>query len=255
MHVHETGNPSGPILLFLHGGGVSSWMWEGQLPHFQANCHCLTPDLPGHGKSRNQAFSIGSSADELLAYLEKRANGKDITVIGFSLGSQVALEMVARGKGVISRVMLNSVAVHPIPLIQPLVKPLIYTSFPLIKSRTFSKLQSKTLHIDTKHFETYFKETKQMSARTLIEVMRENSLYQLPDDTVELSHCSGLVTMGANENRLIKKSAQTLAKAFPHFKQLIFADVGHGLPLAKPMLFNKALEQWLSKTENKTRAK
>ncbi|WP_275582712.1 alpha/beta fold hydrolase [Shouchella xiaoxiensis] len=115
-------------------------MWEAQVSHFADDYLCIVPDLPGHGESREQRFSIRSCADELLAYLEKQHGDKDVTVIGFSLGSQVALQMVAQNSRRISRVMLNSASVHPLPMMKKVITPLMYVSHPLVKWRTFSKL-------------------------------------------------------------------------------------------------------------------
>ncbi|PID21356.1 hypothetical protein CSV61_08975 [Sporosarcina sp. P3] len=46
------GDRKQPLLVFLHGGGVSSWMWNEQVKYFK-DYKCLVPDLPGHGKSKD----------------------------------------------------------------------------------------------------------------------------------------------------------------------------------------------------------
>ncbi len=57
----ECGDTSGPLIVFIHGGGVSGWMWKKQLEYF-TNYHCLVPDLPGHGNSVNSTtFNIHTS--------------------------------------------------------------------------------------------------------------------------------------------------------------------------------------------------
>ena len=50
MHIQEIGSKNAPSIVFLHGGGMSSWIWKKQIEHFK-DYHCLVPDLPGHGKS------------------------------------------------------------------------------------------------------------------------------------------------------------------------------------------------------------
>lgn len=34
MFVKEAGDQTGPLLVFIHGGGVSGWMWNQQLDYF-----------------------------------------------------------------------------------------------------------------------------------------------------------------------------------------------------------------------------
>ncbi|WP_445429176.1 alpha/beta fold hydrolase [Bacillus atrophaeus] len=36
IHVKEYGDKSASLMVFIHGGGVSGWMWEKQISHFQS---------------------------------------------------------------------------------------------------------------------------------------------------------------------------------------------------------------------------
>lgn len=154
--------------------------------------------------------------------------------------------MIGQNSGRISRVMLNSASVHPLPMMKRVIAPLMYASYPLVKWRTFSKLQARTLHIGEAQFETYFSQAKQTTAETLSQVMHENLSFVLPEKAKDEQLLKGYITIGAKENGLIKKSAKTLSARFPQFESLVVADVGHGLPLANPLLFNQALEKLLN---------
>ena len=73
LYYQEYGNKKAPLMLFLHGGGVSGWMWENQIQYF-THYHCIVPDLPGHGKSiHEEKFSIKLCAEQLLALIEEIA--------------------------------------------------------------------------------------------------------------------------------------------------------------------------------------
>lgn len=50
LHYQEYGDENASLVVFLHGGGVSSWMWDKQIRYF-THYYCLTIDLPEHGKS------------------------------------------------------------------------------------------------------------------------------------------------------------------------------------------------------------
>lgn len=93
LNSQEYGDKSGPLMLFLHGGGVSSWMWEKQVQYF-TNYHCVTVDLPGHGNhAHNERFTIEESAVQLVDFIKKFANEKEVIAIGFSLGAQVLIKI------------------------------------------------------------------------------------------------------------------------------------------------------------------
>lgn len=61
LHYQEYGNKSAPtMMVFLHGAGVSGWMWDKQVDYF-TDYHCVVPDLPEHGLSQNGMTFSGHS--------------------------------------------------------------------------------------------------------------------------------------------------------------------------------------------------
>src|SRR4051794_19739122 len=88
LHYKEYGNKHGPLMLFIHGGGVSGWMWDKQIQYF-IDYHCVVPDLVDE---KEPTFSIQGSAEQLLDLIEEKANGKQVIVVGFSLGAQIAVQ-------------------------------------------------------------------------------------------------------------------------------------------------------------------
>ncbi|WP_339219661.1 alpha/beta hydrolase [Paenibacillus sp. FSL H8-0332] len=245
IHIQEYGDPDGDCLMvFLHGGGVSGWMWDKQVAAF-AGYHCLVPDLPGHGFSReDKEFTIRSSAEELLLLIEERAKGRKIVVTGFSLGAQVLVQMLGMRPELIDHAIINSALVRPIPSASRLIGPAVRLSFPLIKYRWFAKLQAKTLYLDEEYLERYIDESRQMELKTLIRVLEENMSFRIP---AGFSEAAGkiLVTVGEREKSVMKSSARDLVAANPRSMGVEIPRIGHGLSLAKPELFNKLVEAWI----------
>src|SRR5690625_978154 len=111
--IQQYGDKSGPLLLFLHGGGVSSWMWEKQVDYF-TNYHVATVDLPEHGESKHiHPFKIKTAAEQLLKQIEQLAHGKRNIVVGFSLGAQILVKMLSMRPDVIDDAIINSALVKP----------------------------------------------------------------------------------------------------------------------------------------------
>lgn len=232
-------------MVFLHGGGVSSWMWDKQISYFRAYYHCVTIDLPEQGLNKEgEKFSITNSAEEIIKIIEQISYGKKVIIVGFSLGAQIAIQILSIRPNLIDVAMINSALVRPIPFLQKWIRPSVKLTFPLVKNKFFSKMQAKTLYIDKELFNTYYEESRQMNADTLIRVLQENMNFTIPE-TFKNARAKILVTVGEKERGIMRKSANDIVSSNPNCKVIIVSNIGHGFPLAKPELFNQTLEKWL----------
>lgn len=94
LYCEERG--AGTPLMLIHGGLVSSAMWEPLLPYLDG-FRLITPDSRGHGRSTNPSgkLSYAQLADDVAALIA--ALGLECPVVGgYSDGGQVALELGAR---------------------------------------------------------------------------------------------------------------------------------------------------------------
>lgn len=232
-------------MLFIHGGGVSGWMWDKQVQYF-SDFHCVVPDLlKQDSKSDIEEFSIKNSAEQLLMIIEKKAKSKKVIVIGFSLGAQIAIEMMSMKPQLIDYAIINSALVRPIPFARYLISPSVKLAFPLIRNKVFSKLQAKTLYISKDYFEKYYEESTNMERDTLIKILKENMIFEIPQN-FSIVQGKVLVTVGAKERAIMKKSASDIVKVNPNCKGVIFPKIGHGAPLANPEFFNQVIEKWIN---------
>ncbi|OCA83200.1 hydrolase [Bacillus sp. FJAT-27225] len=244
LRYQEYGEKNAPLIVFLHGGGVSGWMWDKQIPHFM-NYHCLVPDLPWHGKSDNHLpFSIKESASEVIDLIEEKAEGKEVNLVGFSLGAQVIIQILGMKPDLANRAIINSALVRPVPYAKKIIKPIIRMSYPFVKYRWFSKLQAKTLYIGDDHFEQYYRESRQMKQDALVKVLEENMSFGIPENFQEAKGRI-LVTVGEEEKAVMRKSAVDVVRSNQNCTGILIPGIGHGAPLAKPECFNQIVETWI----------
>ena len=244
LHYQEYGDKNAPLIVFLHGGGVSSWMWDKQVRYFR-HYHCITIDLPEQGGSKyTENFTIQLSAEKINELIEKIANGKKVIVVGFSLGAQIAIQMLSINPSLIDYAFINSALVRPSLFVKKMIKPSIKLTFPLVKNKTFSKLQAKTLYIEEEYFETYYKETNQMKSDTLIRILEENMSFEIPKD-FKKAEGQILVTVGEKEKAVMKKSTIDIVSNNPNCTGIIIPNAGHGISLLNPDFFNKMMEKWI----------
>lgn len=122
-------DPALPCLVFIHGAQHDHFVWMQQVRHFAGRGYSiLAVDLPGHGQSGGAPLpSIEALADWLLALLAKVGVGgtahftPNITLIGHSMGSLIALEAAARAPSLIRHLVLIGTAV-PMPVAPALLE-------------------------------------------------------------------------------------------------------------------------------------
>ena len=93
-------------LVFIHGVGLDHKMWDPQI-NFLNNYSSLTYDLLGHGQTdytKNQ-ITLDDYSNQLKSILEY-LKIKKINLIGFSLGSLIALNFTEKFQGILETLTL-----------------------------------------------------------------------------------------------------------------------------------------------------
>ncbi|MGE6631950.1 alpha/beta fold hydrolase [Bacillus sp. NPDC077027] len=234
-----------PIMILLHGGGVSSWMWKRQIEMFSNDYDCYTPDLLGHGKRANeQPFSMKESAIEVLEWMDEHAHDRSIILIGFSLGAQIAVEILSRKPNRVDFAIINSALVIPLPWLYLLVKPILPLMYPLLKKDWFIQLQAEKIGIPKEDVADYADGSKSLQKRTLQSMFKENLHYRLPN-TFQQASTRILITVGDLEKNIMKRSAQHLTEAHPQAVGVIVPSVGHSFTFEKAELFYDMVKSWI----------
>jgi pimeloyl-ACP methyl ester carboxylesterase len=100
---------AGSPVVFLAGWGLSSDMWEYQMPYLvDQGLRCIAYDRRGHGRSDQpgRGYDYNTLADDLAALIEQLAL-RGVTLIAHSMGSgEVARNLTAHGTDRITRVIL-----------------------------------------------------------------------------------------------------------------------------------------------------
>lgn len=85
----------GPAVVFLHGVGGDSLVWQDQLAHFGADYRAIAWDMPGYGGSA-PLDDVGFAAlADALACLLDHLDIQRAHVVGHSIGGMVAQEFIA----------------------------------------------------------------------------------------------------------------------------------------------------------------
>jgi len=87
-------DPARPTILFIHGSGESSLLWEAQVEALAGRINTIALDLPGHGASDGPGRdSVSDYARDVMAFVED-AGTPDPVPCGLSIGGAIAQQLL-----------------------------------------------------------------------------------------------------------------------------------------------------------------
>ena len=227
MQYREYGKENAETVLFLHGGGLSWWNYREAAEILQKNYHVILPVLDGHAESGRHYTTIEDNAAEIISFIEEHCGGRIQLLGGLSLGAQTALEILSQRKDVAEHALIESASVIPSKLTNAMIGPAFGSSWGLVQSRTFAKLQFRSLHMKEELFEDYFRDTCRITKEDMIAFMKANTSYGLKDalrDTCADVH----IYAGEKETGGILRSAELIHKSLPGSEKIILPGLYHG---------------------------
>jgi pimeloyl-ACP methyl ester carboxylesterase len=106
----ETGNPDGPVLVFIHGAFVDGTLWRKVVPELESTHRCIVPDLPlgSHRTPMNSDADLSPHGlarviADFLAELELT----DVTLVGNDTGGALCQFVVTRHPERVGRLVLT----------------------------------------------------------------------------------------------------------------------------------------------------
>ena len=104
LSVKEAG--SGPDMILIHGRGFDKESMDVFFRHYQSRYHVVSYDVRGHGKTVAPGeFTLDDLSEDLAGLLSARQSERPV-VIGFSMGSYIALRTAERYPGLFSKIVL-----------------------------------------------------------------------------------------------------------------------------------------------------
>ena len=113
LEAEATGSGTQTFVL-VHGIGMGRSVFADLTRHLVPHGQVVAIDLPGYGKAPEppKILTIERNADVVAALLAERAY-PDVTLIGHSMGAQIAVEVAVRHPGVVNRIVLAGPTVDP----------------------------------------------------------------------------------------------------------------------------------------------
>ena len=244
LYVEETGTSGAPSIVFLHGIGASGWMWEKQFAAL-ADFHCLTIDLPGHGKSNQVPWtSLADTADQVAAIIRARAANGRAHVVGLSLGGHVALALLEHHADVVDHAVISGVTDAPMPNRQWLKPQLFVMSF-LLRRRWLANQQARSLGLSPEMQKAFTENLLAMSMPAYRRIWKEAVDYAVPAVLKQVNNPT-LIVAGGRETDIITQTVRTIPKLMPNAEGRLAPGLGHGWNVEAPDLFSAMIRAWIT---------
>jgi pimeloyl-ACP methyl ester carboxylesterase len=249
------------VLLFIHGLGSYLKAWDRNIPELKNHFRCIALDLPGYGKSSKQIHSGSVSFYvEILNEFIKKLKLKSVSLVGHSMGGQIALAYVIKNSDQIVKLILAAPAgfetfnQDEIELIKKIISPEILYKTSNHQVRLNYQFNFFRMPIDAEEMiadriaiksdEEFFNHCSIVS-NSLFGLLKEPLFDQLREIRVQT-----LIFFGKDDLLIPNKSIhQTTteeiafrgASQIKNSKVILFDECGHFLQYEKPDEFNAQL--------------
>ncbi len=243
LHIHETGTPGAPGIVFLHGVGASGWMWQMQTAAL-SDFHCLVVDLPGHGRSSQVPWlSLEDTARQVAEIIRACAAHGQAHVVGLSLGGYIALVLLERYSSLLKSVIASGVTAAPMPY-RVLLRPQLWLMSRLLRRRSLVTKQAQALHLPPEMEAAFIENVLVMSMQAYRQIWKDAADFRLPS-TLRSVHVPTLITAGARETKIITQAVSTIASLMPNARGCLAPGLGHGWNVEAPDLFSAMVRAWI----------
>ncbi|MDF2988720.1 MAG: alpha/beta fold family hydrolase [Eubacterium sp.] len=253
MLIKEFGDCRLPVIILLHGGGLSWWSWQKQIEELQKKYYIVTPIIDGHGEDCKTEFtSIEKAAGKIIDYIKDKHYGRVYAICGLSIGAQIVVEVLARERNISEYAVVESALLYPLKISVALAVPAYNLFFGLIKKRWYAKLQAKALMVPELLFENYYNDSIRMSKESLINMTKSNGSYTVPEGMSNTA-ARTLILVGEKELPIMKKSAMYLNTIVEGSKLKIIEKSRHGeISLSNPEKYLEILQQFLRRNPDES---
>lgn len=226
------------LLVLIPGLLCDRRLWSEQIATLASYANIIIPDITEQSTISEMAAAVLDHSPE------------HFSLVGFSLGSQVALEIMQRSGQRVERLALLS-ATHRGLL--PAAEAAIRRAVELIERQSLDfyleeayptyvaphRVQDESLKrifVDMAHSVGQEAGVRQMRALLAIKT---------PFLNLDRIHCPTLILGGSEDRRTTPEAHQLLSQEIPDSELRIIADAGHFTPIEKPRIVAEVLQQWL----------
>lgn len=254
-----TGSP----LLCLHGHPGTGACFDPVLAPLRDRYQTIAPDLRGYGQSvTREPFAMAAHLEDLLSLLD-RLQLDTCTIIGWSLGGILAIELALRCPDRVNGLVLIATAARPYsnhPAVSPLelgltaIAGLTSTVLPAAPFLPAIGRRSLFRYLISQHSPTAYRNIGLYGVSAYLQTSRfanaalNTAIRQRYDREADLSAitCPSLVIAAADDRHICATASQRTAERLPNSDWICYDDAAHLFPWEQPDQLCDDLTRWLT---------
>lgn len=243
MYFDEMGDRKNHTIIMLHGAGLP--LGFSRQYSLATEYHLVLPHLYGNGEEASKDYTLDKCVEGVLDII--KSLGKDkITIVGFSIGAQLIIPILCKGKAYFDKAILISPWVCKSEKALKSVVESMNQMGSLMHIKWVAKLQAQMVGMNQNDKERFITYCKNTTKENLIAMVKQGVNIEDYNEYRDLK-IPMLVLAGSKENEEIHASVKLLQKLNPEYCKIqILEKHGHDIPYNKSQLFNTILLDFLN---------
>lgn len=248
MHYIERG--SGPAVVLIHGFGGHTYSYRHLIPELAKGHRVVAVDLKGSGYSgrpRTGDYSLGEQARLVLRLMDTLGVDR-ASVVGHSLGGEVAMRIAANWPDRVERLVLAaSVSGDRIPTlpVTPLIRPFLWFFSRLFGCWLFRRMYYDKRKATKEVLENYRRPLRIKGTNNAVYQTLRDGRREKPVESSKIIH-PVLILWPSHERILPRRTLNRLRKRFPRAEVVTIDRAGHLLLEEQPEATNAAIHRFLT---------
>ena len=210
--------------MLLHGGGLSWWNYRDEANLLKENYHVVLPVLDGHADSDTPFTTIENNAKELISYIDENFDGTILAICGFisrwassrrNAFTKKQYMQIGSYRECFGCAYANDSRIDCADL---------WHKLRAHQEKWFSEAQFKSLKIQDKLYEDYYRDTCKIRKQDMIRFLKSNSSY-VAKPSLANTTANVIIIVGGKEQKVMRRSAEILHTMIPNSKLQILNSI------------------------------
>ncbi|XP_058463732.1 epoxide hydrolase 1-like isoform X2 [Malaya genurostris] len=267
LHYVENGDPSKPLILFVHGFPEFWFSWRHQMEEFSKDYWVVAVDMRGYGDSDKPEGVEPYRIENMVQDLKELINSLDrkkVTLVAHDWGAVICWDFLSQHMDMVEKYIMMDAPSRPVlrKLIMTTKKQFKmswYTFFfqmPQLPEffirmddlRMFDAVFRK--HINAEEVEAFkYTFAKKDALTGPVNYYRANNSRSMKSVRVldEIQHAPGLYLLGEKDMYISEESGPLMQEQFHNLEFRIVLGVDHFLQQHNPVLVNRLMREFLEK--------